>query len=207
MQSSQWIEKIGKNFEAKPQYLIPILQFIQSDAGFLAPEAMQAAARFLRISESKVYGVASFYAQFYFEPRGKHTLTICRGTACHVRGSARLVEEMEKHLNVEAGGTTKDLDFTLETVACVGACALAPLVVVDKKAHGRQTPTSLKKVVDEIRNPQKKPAAKKAEPAKKPAPLKAKPKKKTTRKKPARPSGKKRSKVAKTAKKTAKQKK
>lgn len=182
MQSSQWIEKIGKNFEAKSQYLIPILQFIQSDAGYLAPEAMQAAARYLRISESRVYGVASFYAQFYFEPRGKHILTICRGTACHVRGSARLVEEMEKHLDVEAGGTTKDLDFTLETVACVGACALAPLVVVDKKAHGRQTPTSLKKVVDEIRNPQKKPAAKKAEPAKKPAPVKAK-KKKTTKKK------------------------
>ena len=186
MQASKWIEKLDKNFESKPQYLIPILQFIQSDAGYLAPEAMQAAARYLRISESKVYGVASFYAQFYFEPRGKHTLTICRGTACHVRGSARLVEEMEKHLDVEAGGTTKDLDFTLETVACVGACALAPLVVVDKKAHGRQTPNSLKKVVDEVRSPQQKPAVKKAEPAKKPAPVKAAPKKKTTKKKPSK---------------------
>jgi NADH-quinone oxidoreductase subunit E len=182
MQSSQWIEKIGKNFDSKPQYLIPILQFIQSDAGYLAPDAMQAAARFLRISESKVYGVASFYAQFYFEPRGKHTLTICRGTACHVRGSARLVEEMEKHLDVEAGGTTKDLNFTLETVACVGACALAPLVVVDKKAHGRQTPNSLKKVVDEVRSPQEKPAVKKAAPAKKSPVKKAPPKKKKTKK-------------------------
>jgi NADH-quinone oxidoreductase subunit E len=186
MQSSQWIEKIGKNFDSKPQYLIPILQFIQSDAGYLAPEAMQAAARFLRISESKVYGVASFYAQFYFEPRGKHILTICRGTACHVRGSARLVEEMEKHLDVEAGGTTKDMAFTLETVACVGACALAPLVVVDKKAHGRQTPNSLKKVVDEVKSPQQKPVAKRTEPAKKAAPKKKATKKKTAKKKTAK---------------------
>jgi len=191
MQQSQWIEKIGKNFESKPQYLIPILQFIQSDAGYLPEEAMQATARFLRISDGKVFGVASFYAQFFFEPRGKHILTICRGTACHVRGSARLVEEMEKHLDVEAGGTTKDLSFTLETVACVGACALAPLVVVDKKAHGRQTPTSLKKVVGEVRNPQEKAAAKKAV-VKKAVVKKAK---------PARPSSKKRPRAAKTAEK------
>ena len=186
MQQSQWIEKIGNNFEPKPQYLIPILQFIQSDAGYLPEEAMQAAARFLRISDSKVFGVASFYAQFFFEPRGKHILTICRGTACHVRGSARLVEEMEKHLDVEAGVTTKDLSFTLETVACVGACALAPLVVVDKKAHGRQTPTALKKVVDEVKNPQQKAVVKKAEPAKKAAAKRKVSKKKTTKKKAAK---------------------
>ena len=151
MQQSQWIEKIGNNFEPKPQYLIPILQFIQSDAGYLPEEAMQAAARFLRISDSKVFGVASFYAQFFFEPRGKHILTICRGTACHVRGSARLVEEMEKHLDVEAGGTTEDMSFSLETVACFGACALAPVVVINDQVYRQQTAVSLKKMVGDIR--------------------------------------------------------
>jgi NADH-quinone oxidoreductase subunit E len=173
---NRWVSKISSSFESKPQYLIPVLQFVQGDSGYLPPEAMQAVARFLRVPESKVFGVASFYAQFHFAPRGKHTLTICRGTACHVRGSARLVEEMEKHLDVDAGGTTADLSFTLETVACVGACALAPLVVVDKKAHGRQTPTSLKKVVDEVRGPKAKAPA--PEPAPKPAakkPVKKKP--------------------------------
>ncbi len=146
----EWCDKIAQRFHADPQYLIPVLQFIQSDAGYLAPKAMKAASKYLRISESKIYGVASFYAQFHFEPRGKHTVTVCRGTACHVGGSGRLVEELEKHLEVKAGGTTKDMLFTLETVACVGACALAPLVVVDNRAHGRQTSLSLKKTVDSI---------------------------------------------------------
>lgn len=152
MQSSQWIEKIGNNFESKPQYLIPILQFIQNEAGFLAPEAMQAAARYLRISESKVYGVASFYAQFYFEPRGKNTLTICRGTACHVRGSGRLLREMESALNVKPGEATGDMSFSLETVACFGACALAPVVVINEQVHRQQTAASLKKMVGVIRS-------------------------------------------------------
>jgi NADH-quinone oxidoreductase subunit E len=188
---SGWVNKISGSFDSKPQYLIPVLQFVQSDCGYLPPEAMQAVAQFLRVPESKVFGVASFYAQFHFAPRGKHILTICRGTACHVRGSARLVEEMEKHLSVDAGGTTDDLSFTLETVACVGACALAPLVVVNKKAHGRQTPTSLKKVVDEIRGPKPKaPEAKEKPPAPAPKPkTKALPKpvkKKPVKKKPAK---------------------
>jgi NADH-quinone oxidoreductase subunit E len=152
MQQSQWIEKIGKNFEPKPQYLIPILQFIQSDAGYLFPEAMQAAARYLRISESKVYGVASFYAQFYFEPRGKNTLTVCRGTACHVRGSGRLLREMESALGVKPGEATEDMSFSLETVACFGACALAPVVVINDQVYRQQTAVSLKKIVGDMRS-------------------------------------------------------
>jgi NADH-quinone oxidoreductase subunit E len=148
---SQWLETFRINFESKGQYLIPILQFIQTEMGYLDPTAMRAAARFLRIPESKVYGVASFYAQFYFEQRGKHIVTICRGTACHVRGSGRLEEEIEKHLHVNEKGTTSDMLFTVEAVACVGACALAPLVVIDGIAHGRQTSLSLRKTVDKIK--------------------------------------------------------
>ncbi len=142
-----WLDRISEKFEPRPQYLIPILQFIQGEEGYLPQEAMGAAARFLRVSESKVYGVASFYAQFYFEPRGRHNVTVCRGTACHVRGSARLLAEMEKQLGVKAGGTTRDLEFSLETVACYGSCALAPVVVVDGKVYRQQTAASLGKLV------------------------------------------------------------
>lgn len=152
MTQSQWVEKIGGKFESRPQYLIPILQYIQAEAGYLSPEAMQAAARYLRISDGKLYGVASFYAQFHFEPRGKNTLTICRGTACHVRGSARLLQEMENMLNVKAGETTEDMSFSLETVACFGACALAPVVVINDQVHRQQTPASLKKIVGDTRS-------------------------------------------------------
>jgi len=142
-----WLKRIAARFEPREQYLIPILQFIQTEAGYLPPEAMRAAARHLRLSEAKIYGVASFYAQFHFEPRGRHKVTICRGTACHVRGSARLLTDMEHQLGIKAGGTTEDLSFTLETVACFGACALAPVAVIDGKVHGRQSSESLKKAV------------------------------------------------------------
>ncbi len=148
--NSGWPEKIAEKFTPDPRYLIPILQFIQSESGYLSPQAMQAAARYLRISESKVYGVASFYAQFHFEPRGRNKVTVCRGTACHVRGSGRLLADLEKHLGVAAGGTTGDLKFTLETVACFGACALAPVAVVNGRVHGRQSSASLKKLVDAV---------------------------------------------------------
>ena len=113
--------------------------------------AMQAAARFLRMSESKVYGVASFYSQFYFSPRGRNTLTVCRGTACHVRGSGRLLNDVQKHLGVEPGQATEDLSFSLETVACFGACALAPVVVLNGQVHRQQTPVSLRRLVDRTR--------------------------------------------------------
>lgn len=147
----EWREKIAGAFESRPEYLIPILQFIQEDAGYLPPEAMLAAARHLRIPESKVYGVASFYAQFSFELKGRHVITVCRGTACHVKGSAGIESELSKTLKVPSGGTTEDLLFTLETVACVGACALAPVVVVNGDVHAQQSLDSVKQMVDERR--------------------------------------------------------
>ena len=198
-----WKSKIARQYDSRPEYLIPILQHLQDQAGYLSPEAMLAAARYLRIPESKVYGVASFYAQFNFEPQGKHKLTICRGTACHVRGSGRLEGEMATHLDVKPGGTTPDMLFTLESVACVGSCALAPVVVVDGQAHGRQTVASLKRVVKKIRDAEGAPQpAKAAEPEEKPAkkkpkkPAKKKPKK-PAKKKPKKPAKKKPKKPAK----------
>ena len=134
----KWKKKIARKFESKPQYLIPALQYVQSEEGYLSPEGMSAVSRFLNLSEAKVYGVASFYAQFHFEPRGRNTVTVCRGTACHVRGSGPILADLERKLAVQAGGTTDDLSFSLETVACFGSCALAPVVVANGRVHGRQ---------------------------------------------------------------------
>jgi NADH:ubiquinone oxidoreductase subunit E len=139
----RWRRKIAKKFEAEQRYLIPALQYVQNEAGYLPSEAMTGLARHLRVSEAKVYGVASFYAQFHFEPRGRNTITVCRGTACHVRGSGALLKELENQLGVEAGGTTRDLDFSLETVACYGSCALAPVVVLNDVVHRQQTAATM----------------------------------------------------------------
>ena len=147
----RWQEKIAEVFEPKEPLLIPILQFIQQEVGYLPREAMAATARFLRVSQSKVFGVASFYAQFHFEPRGRNTITICRGTACHVRGSGKILRDVEAYLGVKAGQTTEDLQFSVETVACFGSCALAPVVVVNEKVRGRQTSATVKAAIDEIR--------------------------------------------------------
>ena len=146
-----WLERTALRFEPEQQYLIPILQYVQSEAGYLPPEAMRAVARYLKVPESKVYGVASFYAQFYFTPQGRNAVTVCRGTACHVRGSARLVDELEDLLDVKSGGTTSDLEFTLQEVSCVGACALAPVVLINSQVHRQQTRSSLRKLVQRVR--------------------------------------------------------
>jgi NADH:ubiquinone oxidoreductase subunit E len=146
-----WQKKIASKFEPLPRYLIPALQYVQSEEGYLPPEAMTAVSRHLCVSESKVFGVASFYSLFHLEPRGKHTVTVCRGTACHVRGSASILKELEKKLQIAAGETTEDFEISLETVACFGSCALAPVVVTDMTVHGRQTKQTATTLVDGLR--------------------------------------------------------
>ena len=129
--------------------LIPVLQKVQDKLGYLSEEAISEIARFLGISDSEVYGVASFYAQFRFERQGEHTIKICQGTACHVRGGPRILETVERELNVQPGGTTKDYKFSLERVACFGSCALAPVMVVDKTVYGRMTTAKAKGILAE----------------------------------------------------------
>jgi len=119
--------------------LIPILQEAQERFGYLPGEVMQWIAKFLRLPESTVYGVATFYAQFKFTPTGKRIVKVCRGTACHVQGGARILREVEEQLGIKPGGTTDDLEYSLETIACFGSCALAPIVVIDKTVYGRMT--------------------------------------------------------------------
>jgi len=122
-------------------FLIPILQEVQESYGYVSRDAIDEIGVFTGVSAGEIFGVASFYAHFRFTKPGKHTIKICRGTACHVRGSARIQEAVERQLKIKAGETTPDGLFSLERVACFGCCALAPVVVMDKDVHGRMTST------------------------------------------------------------------
>lgn len=119
--------------------LIPVLQKVQERFGYLPEEAISEVARFFRMSESEIFGVASFYAQFYFTRRGKHTVKVCLGTACHVRGGERIMGQVEKELGIRPEETTEDYEFSLERVACFGCCALAPVMMVDQTIYTKMT--------------------------------------------------------------------
>jgi len=139
-------EQLGEllsRYSGESGNLIPILQEAQDRFGYLPRQVMQEIAKFLSLPESTVYGVGTFYAQFKFVPTGKRMVKVCRGTACHVRGGARLLREVEKRLGVKPGETTDNLEYTLETIACFGSCALAPVIVIDKNVYGRMTTTKV----------------------------------------------------------------
>jgi NADH-quinone oxidoreductase subunit E len=134
------LEKVFKNhIGAQKDDLIPILQETQEELGYLPDEAMQKIASFLGITPGVVLGVTTFYAQFKRVPSGKNTVTVCRGTACHVRGGVRIQKEVERRLGIKPGETTEDMEYSLETVACIGACALAPNLTVNNDVHGQMT--------------------------------------------------------------------
>ena len=136
---------IFARYHGEKQELIPILQDTQEQFRYLPAAAMKEIARFLRMPESTVYGVSTFYAQFKLTPLGRKIIRICRGTACHVRGAAKVLSELEKQLGIKAGETTEDLEYTLETVACIGACALAPTMTIENETYGKM---STKKVAE-----------------------------------------------------------
>ncbi len=145
------LAKIMAEYEGEKGALIPILQKIQEKLGYLTEEAISEIAKFSRMSESEVFGVASFYAQFYFTRRGQHSVKVCLGTACHVRGGEKILDEIKRELGVESGGTTGDYKFSLERVACFGSCALAPVLVIDKDVYGRMTVAKSKETVNKYR--------------------------------------------------------
>jgi NADH-quinone oxidoreductase subunit E len=144
------MEKILKNFQPERKELIHILHRVQSEYGFISPDAITEIARFLSISESEIYGVLTFYRAFTLTPKGEHTVTICMGTACHVRGAPRIVEEFSRRLGIAAGETREDGKFTLETVNCVGACALGPIVITDGEYHGEVKSKDLQGILEEL---------------------------------------------------------
>jgi len=127
--------------------LIPLLQQVQERYGYLPSFSMEEIARYLKLSPSEVYGVLTFYAQFRLTPPGETTVRVCQGTACHVRGAKKILEEVEKALKIKAGGTTQDRKYSLERIACFGACSLAPVVVVGNDVYGRLTPAKVKKLL------------------------------------------------------------
>jgi NADH-quinone oxidoreductase subunit E len=131
--------------------LIPLLQAVQERFGFLPQDALRAIAHHLNLPAAKVFGVATFYNQFRLTPVGKHTVRVCRGTACHVRGSKLLLDAIADYLQVAPGETTPDEQFTLETVACLGACSIAPVVMVDADFHGAVEARKVGKVLDPYR--------------------------------------------------------
>jgi NADH-quinone oxidoreductase subunit E len=140
MEKCDCLEGIFASFGGKREELIPILQRVQEEFGYLPENAMFEIARFARVPESAVYAVATFYAQFRFTPIGKNHIMVCRGTACHVRGAPRILEKLQKQLGIDEGETTEDGEFSLETVACIGACGLSPCITINKQVEAKMTP-------------------------------------------------------------------
>ncbi|MBS4056011.1 MAG: NADH-quinone oxidoreductase subunit NuoE [Bacteroidetes bacterium] len=145
-------EILAKYPNAKPDSLIPILQHVQEQMGFLSEDSVVEVGKYLNMPTSKIFGVATFYNQFRFNAPGKYHVMVCRGTACHVLGSATVLDEIEKNLRIKAGQTSKDKLFSLEVVACIGACGLAPVISINGEFHAKVTSESIKTIVEEYRN-------------------------------------------------------
>ena len=141
------VKEILDTYQSDRSQLISILQDIQANYHYLPREALVQVAEAMEIPMTQVYSVATFFRSFSLMPRGKHTIHVCTGTACHVRGAMRVLEEMERELGISRGKTTKDMRFTLETVNCVGACALGPIAVVDGEYNGQMQPDKVKTVL------------------------------------------------------------
>jgi NADH-quinone oxidoreductase subunit E len=137
------MDEVFAQYEQEKGVLIPVLQKAQEIYGYLPPEVLQLIARRLKIPLSKVYGVATFYAQFYLERRGRHVLRLCDGTACHVKGTPILLTALEDHYHLKPGETTDDNELTVEIVYCLGSCALAPVAVFDGEVMGRMKQNTL----------------------------------------------------------------
>ena len=142
------LESVGSATEDK---LIPILQKIQETYGYLPSDVLKEVSRRTGILTSRMYGVVTFYEQFHLKPRGLHTIKCCRGTACHVKGGRNILNAIKRTLGVNDGETTKDMEFTFETVACLGACALAPVVVIDSIYYGKMTPRKIETILKGMR--------------------------------------------------------
>jgi NADH-quinone oxidoreductase subunit E len=145
------LDAILDKHQRDPAALLAILQDIQTEENYLPKEDMQELAQKLSVPLSRIYAMATFFSSFSLEPRGKHICTVCLGTACHVRGAPRVVDHIEREFAVKAGGTTADMQLTLQTVNCVGACALGPLMILDGEYYGNMTSAKLDKVLKPIK--------------------------------------------------------
>jgi NADH-quinone oxidoreductase subunit E len=144
------LEPILEKYQFQEEALITILQETQEAYGYLPEEILSHISQRLKIAMSRIYAVVTFYAQFYLTPRGKNIVRVCRGTACHVRGVMSILSTIENLLGIQDSETTADLKFTLETVACLGACAMGPVVVINNKYYGKMTPAKTETVLKAI---------------------------------------------------------
>jgi len=141
------VDSICDNYPAKESSLIEILHDISSEFNYLPADSLRRVSEKLDVPLARIYGVATFYKGFSLEPRGKKIIRVCKGTACHVRGADRNIEELERLLGIHPGQTTDDMEYTLEVVNCVGACAMAPVVVVNDKYHRHASPSDMRRIV------------------------------------------------------------
>lgn len=151
MASTSLKDILSRYPRARRDDLIPILQEVQEEVGFLSRDSVVVIGRYLKLPVSKIYGVATFYNQFRFQSQGRFNIQVCRGTACHVKGSLKVLEAVMRELEIKPGETTRDGLFSLEVVACIGACGLAPVISIDGEFHAGVTPEKVKVILDSYR--------------------------------------------------------
>ncbi len=150
------LDEILSNYNGNKSDLIPILQDIQSNLGYLSEEAILEVSKFTKVPESEIYGVATFYTQFRFIPVGKKHIMVCKGTACHVKGAPQIIEGIERHLGIKEGEVTFDLEYSLESVGCLGCCALAPCAMINEDVESNMTLKDVKKIFSRLKKNSKK---------------------------------------------------
>lgn len=146
MEELSLVKEVLPYYKGERDQLIPILQKVQEALGYIPEDVIVEIAKHLKITPSQVYSVASFYAQFRLMPLGRKRIAVCRGTACHIRGTPQILKEIEKTIGIKEGETSEDLEHTLETVACIGCCALAPCTRINDEVHGRLTPGAAREI-------------------------------------------------------------
>ena len=145
------IQSVLESYPPEPRYLLALLQDIQEQDHYISVEAMQVVAGYLDVPESRVYSVATFYTALSLVPLGRHVIKVCSGTACHLRGAPVIVEAFEKELGIKNGETTPDRMFTIQTVNCLGACAMAPVVMIDDEVYGKMTAVRVPEIIEGVR--------------------------------------------------------
>ena len=145
------LNEVLSNYSGDKSDLIPILQDVQSNIGYLSDEAIIEVSKFTKVPESEIYGVATFYTQFRFTPVGKKHIMVCKGTACHVKGAPQIIEGIERHLGIKEGEVTFDLEYSLESVGCLGCCALAPCAMINEEVESNMTLKDVKKIFSKLK--------------------------------------------------------